>query len=109
MPHLVGDQLTVRVLHHVADAGALISEGQPVHRRAAQSDLAGAGTVGSDGRFQLLQEGGLAAAALAAEEAEGAGGDGEGHVVDGVPVTAGITEGHLFPLYPTHALSPSVV
>ena len=54
VPHLVGDQLAVRVLHHVADAGALVPEGQAVHRRAAQGHLTGAGAVGGDGWFQLL-------------------------------------------------------
>ena len=54
MPHLVGDQLAVRVLHHVADSGALVPEGQPVHRRAVERHLTGAGAVGGNGWFQLL-------------------------------------------------------
>ena len=36
MPHLIRDNLAVRVLHHVTDPGTLIPETELLHRRPVQ-------------------------------------------------------------------------
>ena len=51
VPHLVGDHLAVRILHDIADTGALVAKGQRFHRRAVQGHLTSTGAVWGDGRL----------------------------------------------------------
>ena len=66
MPHLVGDDLVVGVLHDIADFGRLIPLGHVFQGDAVEANIPAAFTAGSKNAFQMAQESSLAAAAAAA-------------------------------------------
>ena len=68
MPYLVRHDLVVRVLHHKADLLGLVPVRNLLQRNAPEQDFAGALAVRGEDRFQLPQEGTLAAAGFAAED-----------------------------------------
>ncbi len=67
VPHLVGDNLAVRVLHDVADALSLFSGADFCQQTVVKANRAGLFPVGGQNGFQLSQQGGFSAAAFAAQ------------------------------------------
>ena len=68
VPDLVRDDLVVRVLHDKADLGGLVLLVHLIYGNAAEQNLSAALAVGRQHGFQVPQEGGFPAAALAAED-----------------------------------------
>ena len=67
VPHLVGDDLVIGILHDKADPGRLLPEGNIFQRNPVQQDLPAAPAMGSQHGFQVPQKRCLAAAGLAAQ------------------------------------------
>ena len=80
VPHLVGDGLLLRGLQHEADIRRLAAGRQLLQRLPIEPHAALHRPVGAQGRLQLPQEGGLAAAGGAAQHPEFALPDGQLHV-----------------------------
>ena len=68
MPDLIRDDLIVGILHHKADFGCLVILVHLIQGDAAEQNPAAALAVRRQHGFQMPQEGGLSAAALAAED-----------------------------------------
>ena len=80
VPHLVGDGLLLRRLQHEADIRRLTAGRQLLQRLPIEPHAALHRPVGAQGRLQLPQEGGLAAAGGAAQHPEFALPDGQLYV-----------------------------
>ena len=67
MPDFVGDDLIVRILHHIADFHSLVPLGHLGQRNSVKEDLSGTVSVRRQYRLQMPQKSGLTGAGLAAE------------------------------------------
>ena len=68
MPDLIGNDLVIRILHHIADLAGLVPLGNLFHRNAVEQDLTGVLTMRRQNGFQMPQQGGLAGTGLTAED-----------------------------------------
>ena len=68
MPHLIGDDLIIGILHHIADFGSLIPLIDFLERHPVKQDLTAFLAVRRKDRFQLTQKRCFTAAGLAAED-----------------------------------------
>ena len=90
VPDFVGDDLVVGVLHDIADFRRLHLLGQVGEGGTIEKDLTAALAEGGQGGFQMLQQGGLAAAGFAAEHHIFALLNGKGNILQRIPAAVGI-------------------
>ena len=96
VPHLVGDDLVVRILQHEADAGALLPPGQGLQGLPLKQDAPLPEAVGGQGGLELPQQGGLSAAGGAAQGDKGPRPDGQADAIQGFFILLGIGKAQIF-------------
>ena len=110
MPHLVGHNLRVGVLHDEPDLRALVALRHLFERHPLEEDAACALTVRREHTFQVAKERGLAASALSADDDITSLLYLERYAVEGATVRPRIGERQLFDSEMCHmSLSPMVM
>ena len=83
MPHLVGNDLVIGILHHIADFGRLVSLADLLQGGAVEENLSGFLAMGCKHGLQLPQKCGFAAAGFTAQNDIFTLFDGQAHTVQG--------------------------
>ena len=105
VPHLIGDDLVVRVLHHKADLSGLLPQADLGQGHTIQRDLAASAPVGGQHGFQMPQQGGLSAAGLAAQQHIFPLGQPHGDITQRGSGRAGVGEAYMFQREICHAIT----
>ena len=96
VPHFVGHDLRIGVLHDESDAGHLLALGHVGERHAIEQHLSALVPMGSERRLELAQERCLPAAALTAYQHKLARLDGHRNITKGIAGRLRVAKRQLF-------------